>query len=163
MSGRVRRLPEFREQGGRTVVPLEFSACGSWFVIFREPAAGPIEAGKNFPPTRTLAELSGAWDVQFDPAWGGPAHVRFEKLDDWTLRKEEGIRFYSGQASYRKQFDAPKEAAGAGRVCVDLGKIRELAEVRLNGRSLGIVWRRRSGWRWSARYGRREMCWRLRS
>jgi hypothetical protein len=89
---------------------------------------------------RPLAEITGPWEVAFDPAWGGPEKVTFEKLVDWTTRPEEGIRYYSGQATYRKTFDAPQQASPSQRLFIDLGSVRELAEVRLNGKSLGIVW-----------------------
>jgi hypothetical protein len=46
--------------------------------------------------------------VSFDPKWGGPESVVFEKLEDWTKRPEEGIRHYSGTAIYWKTFDLPQ-------------------------------------------------------
>jgi hypothetical protein len=78
--------------------------------------------------------------VRFDPAWGGPAAaVAFDRLVDWTTRPEPGIRHYSGTASYQHQWDWNGNAAEGGLV-LDLGTLRELAEVKLNGRSLGVVW-----------------------
>lgn len=140
VTGEVRDLPEFHFEGGRTVIPLCFEARQSWFMVFRRPAAGrasPPEA-RNFPALAVRAALSGPWDVGFDEEWGGPAKVIFEHLDDWTQRPEEGIRFYSGRATYRKTFDAP--AGAAGEVYLDLGEVKNVARVRLNGKELGIVW-----------------------
>ena len=53
----------------------------------------------------------------------------------------EGIKFYSGKATYRKTFDLPTELAGAGRrVALDLGELKDVAEVRLNAKDLGVLW-----------------------
>jgi hypothetical protein len=69
--------------------------------------------------------------------------VVFDKLDDWTKRPEDGIKFYSGTATYRKTFDLPKNLSGkqsASPLYLDLGTVKDLAEVRLNGKRLGVVW-----------------------
>jgi hypothetical protein len=111
---------------------LEFAPAQSWFVVFRKP--GKPSRGANFPAVKPVAEITGVWDVSFDPHWGGPATVKFEKLEDWTTRSEPGIRYYSGTATYRKTFD------GANATRLDLGTVNHIARVRLNGRDLGVVW-----------------------
>ena len=57
----------------------------------------------------------------------------------WNSRPEEGIRFYSGKATYRKTFDLNPEAKKR-RLFLDLGDVKNVAEVRLNGQKLGILW-----------------------
>ena len=94
---------------------------------------------RNFPELHKVAELAGPWEVAFDPKWGGPQRVTFDTLQDWSKRQEDGIRFYSGTAVYRKSFDAPKVPRGQ-RIYLDLGVVKNLARVRLNGRDLGAVW-----------------------
>ncbi len=139
VTGEVRDLPEFHAAGDRTIVPLEFAPKQTWFVVFRRRGrrAGASKA-KNFATLAELATLSGPWQVAFDEAWGGPAGVTFENLEDWTRRPEEGIRYYSGMATYRKTFDAPPGKRRA--LYLDLGEVKNLARVRLNGTELGIVW-----------------------
>jgi hypothetical protein len=139
VTGEVRDLPEFRAEGDRTVVPLEFAPKQSCFVVFsRRARRSRASEVKNFPAPEALATLSGPWEVAFDEEWGGPASVTFEQLEDWTQRPEEGIRYYSGMATYRKTFDAPP---GKHReLYLDLGKVKNLARVRLNGIDLGVVW-----------------------
>ena len=94
---------------------------------------------RNFPGSHRLAEMPGPWEVAFDPKWGGPEQVTFDTLVDWTKRPEDGIKFYSGTAVYRKTFDAPEVPRGQ-RLFLDLGVVKNLARVRLNGRDLGAVW-----------------------
>jgi hypothetical protein len=74
---------------------------------------------------------------------GGPTQAEFPELISWTQRPEEGIKYYSGTATYRKTFDL-SDAAGTGpkskELFLDLGNVKEVAEVRLNGKKLGILW-----------------------
>jgi hypothetical protein len=140
VSGGRRYASAYAEADGRTTVPLELPPCGAVFVIFREPsAAHAATAAGNSPAYASVMELGGPWSVSFDPKWGGPASATFDSLASWTTRAEPGIRYYSGTATYHKSFDMPAGAAGK-RLALDLGNVKELAEVRLNGRSLGIVW-----------------------
>ena len=132
-----------QEKDGRITVPLDFNPCGSWFVVFREPAsAHPARASSNRATLTMLSELSGAWTVHFDPKWGGPQSAQFDQLVSWTSRPEPGIKFYSGTATYEKTFDLPKSALASppAKLWLDLGQVRELAEVKVNGKSCGIVW-----------------------
>jgi hypothetical protein len=133
---------------GQTLVPLEFAPCGSWFVVFREPAAahpatitGNLPATANSPQFKPLADLTGPWTVRFDPKWGGPESAQFDALVSWPTRPEPSIKFFSGTATYAKAFDwKPEVLSPKSEVWLDLGNVRELAEVRLNGQACGIVW-----------------------
>jgi hypothetical protein len=107
--------------------------------VLMTQAIVPATSSRNFPVAKKVAELSGPWKVSFDPKWGGPENVTFEALEDWSKRKEDGIRFYSGTAIYRKGFDAPSLPDGQ-RIYLDLGVVKNLARVRLNGQDLGVVW-----------------------
>lgn len=140
VTGERRDLPEFEVRDGKTFVPLAFAAAESCFVVFRKPATAPNHRAKNVPACKTLGELTGAWEVSFDPKRGGPERITFAQLDDWSKRPEPGIRFYSGAAVYAKTFDLPAAGAEKGRLFLDLGVVREIAEVRLNGENLGVVW-----------------------
>ena len=142
VTGEIRKLPVYRELQQRTVIPLEFAAGQSFFVLFRTAATQSPrpEVAQNFETLKTLSELTGSWEVSFDPQWGGPREpVRFDALTDWAGRPEEGIKYYSGKAVYRKAFDLPVKSQ-ARRIYLHLGKVKDLAEVRLNGKSLGVVW-----------------------
>jgi hypothetical protein len=147
----------FKRVAGRTVVPIEFAPHQSFFVVFSR--AAPPEAATpslrdrdadatrashsqvtaaNFPTFSPVQEITGSWMVKFDPEWGGPAEIEFASLEDWTKRPEEGIRCYSGTATYVKHFDLTRETTS--RLFLDLGTVKNIAEVRLNGKRLGILW-----------------------
>lgn len=141
IDGKLRDLRRFRQNSGRTIVPLEFDPFGSMFVIFRRPPEAAGGEGINFPSYREYQRIEGPWKVSFDPKWGGPAEpVTFQSLEDWSKRPEDGIRYYSGTAVYRKRFEFPVRDCGDRRLFLDLGTVRESARVRLNGRDLGVLW-----------------------
>ena len=145
LDGTIRDLPDYEQGDGRTVVPLRFAAHQSLFVVFRTPAAARARhrSGQtNFVKSKPVAQIDGPWDVAFDPALGGPKSVRFETLVDWTTRPEPGIKYYSGIATYRTTFDLPDGLRGTAtpKLLLDLGQVQNLAQVRLNGHDLGVVW-----------------------
>lgn len=139
VTGKSRALPEFAHDRNITSVPMVFDAFQSYFVIFARSDKPPVPAGGvNFPETVAVATLDGSWEVSFDPKWGGPENITFPKLQDWSQHENEGIRFYSGLATYRKTFDAPPRTGKP--VYLDLGTVHEIARVKLNGKELGGVW-----------------------
>jgi hypothetical protein len=138
VTGTIRTLPQFTHREKTTVVPLAFAPHQSFFVIFRDQELEGVKTKINFPEFKTIATLQGAWELAFDPQWGGPARITFPSLQDWSKRPEDGIKYYSGIVTYRKSFDLP---AGADKdIYLDLGTVHELAEVSVNGTREGTVW-----------------------
>ncbi|MFZ1935972.1 MAG: glycosyl hydrolase [Thermoguttaceae bacterium] len=148
VSGTIRDAAAFQELRitGHTWLSLKFAPFESFFVVFREPiyrdAVGPLE--RDFPNLSSAQDLTGPWTVHFDPRWGGPESIEFPELVSWTKRPEPGIKFYSGKATYHKKFDLDPKAAATIRdgsqLFLDLGGLKHVAEVRLNGRKLGTLW-----------------------
>jgi hypothetical protein len=143
VTGSVRPASAYSQKEGTTSLPLEFAPYGSMFIVFRDAGTAGT-AGKadgNFPVFSAPSEIGGAWEVRFDPKWGGPESVTFNQLESWTARTEEGIRYYSGTAMYTKEFDVPESLWKPGtKLLLDLGDVRNVCEVRLNGQSLGTLW-----------------------
>jgi hypothetical protein len=142
VTGEVRDASAFKIAGDHCTLPLKFAERGSLFVVFRKQVKSIKGASSaNFAKLTEIAELTGPWTVKFDPKWGGPESVVFEKLQDWTQRPEPGIKYYSGKATYYKTFDLPSAAQGVKeRLYLDLKRVRNVAHVRLNGKDLGLVW-----------------------
>jgi len=140
VTGERRDLANWSVKDSRTALQLTFAPRQSFFVVFRRAAQPPASPGMDFPEPATVATLGGAWEVMFDPKWGGPAKTRFAALTDWSKHADPGIRFYSGHAVYRKTFDAPAASGSWSRVWLDLGQVRDVAVVKLNGRELGTLW-----------------------
>jgi len=89
--------------------------------------------------------LQGPWDVKFAPGLGAPEKVVFDPLVSWSSRSEPGVKYFSGAASYQKTFDFKPVTMSDPQIkpviTLDLGKVAVIAEVRLNGRDIGILWK----------------------
>jgi hypothetical protein len=80
--------------------------------------------------------------VSFNPKWGGPESISFDKLTDWTTRPEEGIKYYSGIASYHQTISLAENTLADKKsdIFLDLGEVYNLARVHVNGKDMGVIW-----------------------
>ncbi|AYL96582.1 glycosyl hydrolase [Mucilaginibacter celer] len=139
-TGQNRDLPQFKQQDGVTTLPLKLDAYQSAFVIFRKPAGAKGGTRENFPDQKVIAELNTPWSVTFDAKRWGPAKpVIFDKLVDWTLRAEDSIKYYSGAAVYHNAFNIAGVEKGK-HFLLDLGDVKAMARVKVNGIAVGGVW-----------------------
>jgi hypothetical protein len=85
---------------------------------------------------------NGPWQIQFQPKRGAPEKATFNHLISWPDSSDEGIKYFSGTASYRGDLAIPAGFLETGRhAWLDLGDVKNLAEVSVNGKSLGILWK----------------------
>ncbi|WP_394339805.1 glycosylhydrolase-like jelly roll fold domain-containing protein [Mucilaginibacter kameinonensis] len=141
MTAKLRVLPDYSRNGELITVPLKFEPFQSYFLVFSK-AVSAIANHKNFAEYKTIKALSGPWQVSFDPKWGGPKSVKFDKLKDWTKRPEDGIKYYSGIALYRKTFELSASISQQKnkKISLDLGEVNNMARVKVNGKIVGILW-----------------------
>ncbi len=101
--------------------------------------AATIEA---LPPA---LELQGPWEVRFTPGWGAPEKVTFDTLTDWSKHADPGVKYFSGSATYRTTFNwTPAKSQISNlksQIYLDLGKVAVMAQVKLNGKDLGLLWK----------------------
>lgn len=83
--------------------------------------------------------LTGPWQINFVPGVGEPFSAKFEQLSPWDKSEDIRIKHFSGTATYVKTFKL-NAAQAQGLVRLQLGTVKDIATVRLNGKSLGIVW-----------------------
>jgi hypothetical protein len=101
---------------------------------------GSVRVRVASPPP--VLPVTGAWTVRFTPGWRAPESTVFNSLSSWTEHSNPGVKYYAGTATYEKNIEIPAEyRQGGGRLELDLGDVREIAEVWLNGTNLGIVWK----------------------
>ena len=157
LTGMRRDLPEWSAEGAVTHVPLRLEPSGSVFVVFRDsrvadtaPPRASVPMNENIPNWKPVLEVAGPWQATFSPQVSGkggqppPAEkfsATFEALADWTKRPEPEIRHHAGEATYRTALVVPESVLQAATpLALDLGSVKEIATVRLNGKPLGTVW-----------------------
>lgn len=192
ITGQIKEIVVYREENGRTIIPLLFEPEGSKYIVFRNEAQKPhiIEIRKDgqsvfpgFSPevknhqyinfrrndnkiTAEIMEqgvysivwsdgrmeefvsdkkenaiwLFGEWDIQFDPKWGAPANVKTNLLKSWTEFDQPGIKYYSGTATYSMSFKVKSQDLKQNRLNLDLGNVKEMASVKINGHQMQVIW-----------------------
>ncbi|MEZ0327772.1 MAG: glycosyl hydrolase [Fimbriimonas sp.] len=86
--------------------------------------------------------VSGPWQVRFPAGWEAPPNITLDRLASWTENTDFGIKHFSGTATYTKTLDVPASLLGTGkRLMLDLGDVRELCRVRLNGKPIATLWK----------------------
>ena len=86
--------------------------------------------------------ISGAWKVSFPPHLGAPSSAVFDKLISWPSSKVDGIKYFSGSATYTKDFTLPASMVSSGTALrLNLGQVKNFATVTLNGKQIAVVWK----------------------
>ena len=93
-------------------------------------------------PLPAPVEISGDWQLSFPPNWGAPDSVTLDKLISWSDHPNPGVKYFSGTATYEKQIVIASDDFTASReIWLDLGSVKNFAEVSLNGKSFGVLWK----------------------
>ena len=125
-----------------TEVTLNLDPEDALFVVFRKP----VDKNSVTVPELTeseLATITGEWEVHFQPDRGAPENDIFNQLTPWNENENPGIKYFSGIAEYIKILDIPADwISENSKLWLDLGEVKNLAEVSINGESLGIVWKK---------------------
>lgn len=125
---------------GHTAVPLHLEPWGTVFVVFQKSTTQDARTVPAMEET-DLATLSGPWTVSFPPNLGAPQSATLDSLTSWSDNSNEGVKYFSGTGTYTGTVDAPKSWFKKGaHVWLDLGDVKNLARVEVNGKSLGVVW-----------------------
>jgi hypothetical protein len=126
---------------GRTTVPLSLGPHESVFVVLREAAKEPSRVLAR-PVSAKIATLDGPWVVSFPKDQGAPEAIRVDTLSSWTVSGDSGVKYFSGTATYAKDVQAPPAWFRPGaKLFLDLGSVKEIAEVSVNGQPVGLAWR----------------------
>ena len=125
---------------GRTTVPLHLEPWGTVFVVFRKSTS---ETTHNLPKVieTKMASVDGPWKVSFQPSRGAPTSITLGALASWSDNSDAGVKYFSGIGTYTKTIQAPADWFKKGaQLWIDLGDVKNLAEVTVNGKDLGVVW-----------------------
>jgi hypothetical protein len=119
---------------------LELRIWKSGTYVLKTAQGREIRADVETAPP--VQEIAGPWELRFPANWGAPASKVFPTLISWTEDTEDGVKYFSGIATYHKEFSLSTDQLQADRrVFLDLGRVRFVADVCLNGKKLGILWK----------------------
>jgi hypothetical protein len=123
--------------GKRNRLEIELGPLESVLLVFEPgPYARSVEEEPRLDPL-SYGTLSAPWDVTFRHGVNDEDFERrFTMLADLANMQDERLNTFAGTAIYRTEFDA----GGADWAVLDLGRVHDVSEVRLNGRSLGVRW-----------------------
>lgn len=143
LTGEVKDAQAFRQENGRTILPLDFDPYGSVFVIFRKPVSGSAQVplSRNSLEYKTVLTISNSWKVSFDSAMGVPPSLDFPVLSSWTSGTANALHYYSGKGSYTTTFDFSVYQKGK-RYFINLTNVQDvgIAKITLNNKDLGVTW-----------------------
>jgi|CZKL01.1.fsa_nt_gi hypothetical protein len=125
---------------GRTTIPLHLEPWGTAFLVFRKPTS---ETSHTLPQVAEsqVAKLDGPWKVAFEPGRGAPASITVNALASWSDSTDAGVKYFSGIGTYTRTIQAPADwFKKGGHLWIDLGDVKNLASVTVNGKDLGVVW-----------------------
>jgi alpha-L-rhamnosidase len=130
----------YQIKDGRTIIPLTFESWGAYFIIFKDKAT-VLTYAKPVSEEKQILSITSPWKVNFQEGRGAPQSANFEKLTSWTENTEGGIKYFSGTATYQNTFKMSKIDKKAIYE-IDLGEVKNIAEVIVNGKNMGIAWKK---------------------
>jgi hypothetical protein len=93
------------------------------------------------PPEDTSAQLLGQWTLSFPDGWGAPPLIAVTRFESWSQSQDAGVRYFSGTGTYRTVLHIPGALLGPQRqLWLNLGQVREIASVAVNGIPVQTVW-----------------------
>ncbi|MDX2429792.1 MAG: glycosyl hydrolase, partial [Bacteroides sp.] len=150
-TGEMYKVDHVEISEGTSRVPLTLDAQASLFIVFAPEMEGADNklspeawtGSKMVGDIISSEELEGEWSVYFPEESAGEGIVTFDSLVYWNKRKEDGIRFFSGIASYEKSFDWEELGELSDmRIMLEFGDIIEVGHTYLNDTDLGILWKK---------------------
>jgi hypothetical protein len=130
----------FTIANGRTTVPIHLEPWGAVFVVFRRPTSETSYTAPQTTETK-VTTIRGPWQLAFQSGRGASGSITMNQLSDWSHSDNPGVKYFSGVGTYTKTVQASPEWFHEGsRLWIDLGDVKNLAVVTVNGKQLGEVW-----------------------
>lgn len=116
---------------------LDIEPYGSRFVVVR-PGVSRKEAPAATAEVRSLA-IGGPWNLTFPES--GP--IRTDSLFSWPESADPDVKYFSGTATYSTEIElnASMLPGEGGRLVLELGEVKDMAAVRVNGKPLPLLWK----------------------
>jgi hypothetical protein len=105
------------------------------FVLNRakgEPFTATVTGARSIP-------LLNDWMLLLPDGWDTPKSIKLGRVGPWSALEEKNTRHFSGTATYRKTFTF-EGLEDDQRLMLDLGRVGNIADVRLNAKAAGVLW-----------------------
>ena len=136
-------MKDFILDDGLVKAKMELAPGGSLFVVFGDSKRSLPDWSDSHGIIETEEQVEGPWRITFPDDWGAPPETTFDDLISWTESEQKGISYFSGTATYHKTLSIdPERISQYSRIFLDLGEIRDVSEVFINGSSAGIQWKK---------------------
>lgn len=152
-TGLIQRKVQYSKVENGISIDLIMDPIASRFVVFRKVSTGINDAGLTYDlqfgfhhdkvaeTTTKPIDISDNWNIKFNPVMGAPESYHLDSLRSWSDVGEDGIKYYSGTATYEREFNFGKEDLPKNsEAFVVFADIQEMAHVFVNGNDCGIVW-----------------------
>lgn len=128
-----------RISDGRMSLPLFLYPGESVFLII-DKIDPDIVRGPSIRRQSTIPVDKRDWQLQFDPAYGGPAQsVTMKELESWSESRDSSIKYYSGTVIYSNTFSLSADDVRS-KLSVSLDELHDMATVTVNGIECGTIW-----------------------
>lgn len=139
-SGKRYNISSYEKVGNRIRVRLPLTPYGSLFVVFKTQS----EMDASLPqygglPLQTSLPLDLTWNVTFPSGMGAPESAIL-KSGSLTENEEEGIKYFSGTATYSSTFTVGQQELSS-QLILNLGEVKNVAEIEVNGRRVDTLWK----------------------
>jgi hypothetical protein len=138
-TGKMEKV-SYQIKDGRTIVPLKFESWEAYFIVFE----GKTTVASYTKPAVTESEVAtvkGDWKLTFQEGRGAPAQATLNALASLSDNADPEIKYFSGTATYENAITIPAVGKNASYM-LDLGDVKNIAEVTVNGKSVGTVWKK---------------------
>jgi alpha-L-rhamnosidase/Glycosyl hydrolases family 2, sugar binding domain len=134
------RPVSFKVADGRTTIPIRLEPWGTVFVVFRKATSSTSHVIPD-PKETTISTINGSWKLDFQAGRGAPASITVNQLTDWSSSDDPSVKYFSGIGTYTKTIQASSNWFKSGaKIWIDLGDVKNLATVAVNGKQLGVAW-----------------------
>ncbi|WAC14688.1 glycosyl hydrolase [Dyadobacter pollutisoli] len=138
-TGKMEKV-SYQIKDGRTIIPVKFESWEAYFIVFE----GKTTITSYTKPTISESEVAmvkGDWKLTFQEGRGAPAQATLNALASLSDNADPGIKYFSGTATYENTITLPAVAKNASYV-LDLGDVKNIAEVTVNGKGVGTLWKK---------------------
>ena len=141
VTGKVEEV-SYQIADGRTQVYLKLVPNDAVFIVFLEDAMQEA-ATQPVLHESTFVSFTTPWVLTFESKFGkSPATATMRQLFSLSEAQDNDIKYFSGTTTYANTLTlTKKQLRDTGKLKLKLGDVKNLAEVIVNGKSMGVVWK----------------------